>query len=176
MAHKTVQNVFEKLSDQVKHTATTAAQEPAKIAGSLIGESSTADSGEAGGQDALGAALEQASGSSKTAQASAQGAVVAKKRMDDQQKTAKLLEMHRQRLRESEEFQRSEEQKKIQETKLEEQQEAQEEQEEVLQLKRQEAKDAVLNAPTAASQKGPQGPLGVAKKKSGTKEMGKLKD
>ncbi|MFC1653291.1 hypothetical protein ACFL1M_00395 [Patescibacteria group bacterium] len=172
MQKSVVQDTLEKLGKLAKDSGKAVSQEPKKILENALG---TADEEEGASAEETGTTGGKKTQGKKPSDQAASNLMV-KKKLDDREKVQKLLQLHRQRLKEEESFQQQEESKEDQEENLEEQEEQKKEQERIVQLQKQDAKDAVLNAPTAASQEGPSGPMSSAKKKKGTKELGRNKD
>ncbi len=167
MQKKVVTNTFEKLGELVKDSAKAVATEPGKVLENVLG-----------GDDSLGEEQGVSSGSQPISQKKSKRVdpLITKKRKQDKERTQKLLQLHRQRLKEEEAYQERTITEEEREEEMEIRKKEEEEDKRIIQLQKQEAKDAVLNAPTATSAKGPQGPLAAAKNKKGTKELRRQKD
>ena len=167
MQKKIVADTFEKLGELAKDSAKAVVSEPGKVLEKALG-----------GDDSMGEEQGVSGGSGQTNQKKSKQAdpLIAKKRKQDKERTQKLLQLHRQRLKEEEAYQERTVTEEEREVEMEMRKKEEEEDKRIVQLQKQEAKDAVLNAPTAASGKGPQGPLAAAKNKKGTKELRRQKD
>lgn len=166
MKKKVVSDTFEQLGELAKDSAKAVTSEPAKILETALGGSDDSAVDEK--------IQEPIMGGKKPTSSIKSDPLIKRKKLEDQEKVQRLLQLHRQRLKEEEDYQERTvtEEEKLEE--LEEHRKKEEEQKEIVQLQKQDAKDATLNAPTAV--KGPQGPLAAAKKKKGTKELGRQKD
>lgn len=152
-----VQNVFEKIGEQVKDTAKAVVSEPAKVLEQALGDDDNTD-GETG-IETLTVSSGQKQQSPKAAGATQ--TLLDAKRLEEEKKKQELLRLHRQRLAEEKAAWERVKAEGEQEEKLEEQKE---EQAEIAQIQRQR-----VDADKAAV-------LGAAKKKQGTMESGRLKD
>jgi len=162
-----VADTFEKLGELAKDSAKAVAKEPGKVLENALG-----------GDDSLGEEQGVNGTSQQTNQKKPKQAdpLIVKKKQQDRERTQKLLKLHRERLKEEEAYQERTITKEEREEEIETQKKEEEEQKRIIQLQKQESKDAALNAPMAASAKGPQGPLAAVKNKKGTKELRRQKD
>lgn len=164
MQNKVVADTFEKLGELVKDSAKAVVSEPGKVLENALG-----------GDDSLGEEQGVSGGSQQNQKKSKQAdPLIVKKKQQDKERTQKLLQLHRERLKEEQAYQERTVTKEEREEEREELIEEEEEDKRIIQLQRQDAKDAVLNAPSSV--KGPQGPLAAAKNKKGTKELRRQKD
>lgn len=169
-----VSDTFEKLSELAKDSAQAVATEPLAILKQALGVQN--EQGQSTEPLEQGTAAQMTSQTQPSdAQKPTEDPLLTKKKLDDKERTAKLLALHRQRLKEEEIYFQQSQTEKVHQEKLEEEEHKQKQQEEIMQIERQNAKDAVLNAQGMA--KGPQMPGAVkqAQKLTGTKEIGKSK-
>lgn len=166
-----VSDTLEKLGELAKDSGKAVANEPLKILQQALGM----EDGDGASPDPLEQGVSAAKQNQQNQANLQANQLLEKKKIDDKVRVQQLLALHRQRLKEEETAFEQAEAEEEQKERLKEQEERQDEQEEIIQLHRQEAKDAVLNTPTAASGNGPQKPGAVkqAQKLTGTKEVGK---
>ena len=166
-----IKRVFEQLGEQVKDTANGVAKAPVDIVKTALGQSESTNS-----PDPL-ETNPQSAGSQKpiTNQSQITDPLIAKKKAELESSQAQIR-LHQDRLKEEQEYFSIKEAEKKQAEKQDELQEREEEQQQIVQIRRQEEKDAALQ-PASTGPKGPMSPLGMtAKKKKGTIESGRLKD
>lgn len=147
MGNQIIQDVFEKLSDQVKDTATDAAQEPLKMVQNILGEE-TSEHVESQGDSGI----EDLSDDGSAIQNAAQAQLIQQKKAQAERKRQELLNLHRQRLDEERQFYESRERQEDQEERIEQQEEEEKEQQKIFQLKRRQ--EEILQSQTQAKGSG----------------------
>ena len=163
-----ISDTLEAIKDLATDTGKAVVREPLEILQKALGED---EPGEA--SDPLEQGSTTSPQSAKVNPTGISDQQLVAKKMDDRDTVQKLLALHRTRMKEEESFYEQTDAEKEQKTQAEEQKKQQKHQENIVQLQRQEAKDAVLQSPGTSKGPGVPGAVKQAQKLTGTREVGK---